>query len=487
VVKTKFSKEEELVMLYTILENLREGVNVVDENGMLLFVNKASAYYARSTVERMLGEHISKFYPRAALLEVLETKKPVLDKKIEHDDGRKYIVNAVPLIINNKFRGGVATFRDVTEIEELTQKLESLEMELCLSKVDDAFNAIIGKDGSLKEAVLKAQRAIGSLGGPRHSIIVGESGTGKTMFAKAMYYFAKKIGVLNQDAPFIEVNCAQFTNPDIAAIEIFGSERGAFTGAEEKKGLLELANGGMFFLDEAHALEHYQTMLLKVLETGKFRRIGGRKELNVDVIIVAASTKNLKHVLLPELYQRLAQYEIKLPPLRERPLSEKEQLLKYFKENYEKKAYDRYKIKLKVNFSNRAKEILLNAYYPRNIRQFRDIIYATIDAALPIISEVDKNSEIHSLVDIDSIPYDILESEDTCCKCENDIFAEIVSDKVKNKEEVINKIILRLREKGLGPRKISNILKEKGFKIEYYQVAYILKKLQKNYNEVTGM
>ncbi|KYO66900.1 sigma 54-interacting transcriptional regulator [Thermovenabulum gondwanense] len=476
MIKTKFSDSEERIMLYTILENLREGVNVVDEKGNLLFVNKASASYARSTVERMLGEHISKYYPKAALLDVLKTKKPILDVRIEHDDGRKYIVNAVPLIIDNEFRGGVATFRDVTEIEELSQKLEILEMELYLSKVDYAFDAIIGKDGSLKEAILKAQRAIGSPGGPRHSIIVGESGTGKTMFAKAMYFFARKIGVIDKEAPFIEINCAQFTNPDIAAIEIFGSEKGAFTGALEKKGLMELANGGILFLDEAHALEHYQTMLLKVIETGKLRRIGGRKEIDVNVIIIAASTKNLRNVLLPELYQRLAQYEIKLPPLRERPLCEKEQLLKVFKENYEKNANDRYKIKVKVNFSNAAKEILLNAYYPRNIRQFRDIINTAIDASLPIISEINKNSEVHSLVDIENIPYDLLGTENLS---ESNTFEQegIISEIVENQEDVLKKIILRLREKGMGPRKISNILKEKGFKIEYYKVAYLLKKL----------
>jgi arginine utilization regulatory protein len=475
-VRTKFSKDEELIMLHTILDNLREGINVVDERGTLLFVNKASAYYAHSTVQGMVGEHISKFYPKAALIEVLKTKRSLLDVKIEHDDGRKYIVNAVPLIINEQFRGGVATFRDVTEIEELSQKLESLEIELALSKVNDAFDPIIGKNESLKEAVTKAQRAIGSLGGPRHAIIVGESGTGKTMFVKAMYYFAKKIGVLSPDAPFIEVNCAQFTNPDIAAIEIFGSEKGAFTGAVEKRGLLELANGGMFFLDEAHALEHYQTMLLKALETGKIRRIGGRKEIDIDVIIVAASTKNLKNVLLPELYQRLAQYEIKLPPLRERPLSEKEQLLKCFKENYEKRAHERYKIKLKVNFSNAAKGILLNAYYPRNIRQFRDIVNASIDAAVPIISDINSKSEVSALIDIDNIPFDLLECEDRC-ESEELEPVHIISENVENDEEVLQKIILRLRKKGLGPRKISNILKEKGFKIEYYQVAYKLKKL----------
>ena len=320
----EMSYEDKITMLKMVLDNIREGVNVVDEEGTIIFANKASADYANSAPQEMIGTNIRNFYPRAALLEVLKTKKPQLDVKIEHDNGRKYVVNAVPLIINGNFKGGVATFRDITEIENLGKKLELLEMELTLSKTDSAFDMIIGKDSSLKDAILIAQRAMGALGGPRHCVITGESGTGKTLLARAIYHFAKKIHVIPEDASFIEVNCAQFTNPDIAAMEIFGSEKGAFTGATEKKGLFELAHDGIIFLDEAHALEHYQTMLLKAIESGTIRRIGGRKEIETNTIVIAASTKDLKKVLLPELYQRLAQYEIKLPPLHERPLDEKE-------------------------------------------------------------------------------------------------------------------------------------------------------------------
>ncbi|HHV83288.1 MAG TPA: sigma 54-interacting transcriptional regulator [Tepidanaerobacter syntrophicus] len=480
------SDEDKMPMLETILDNLREGVNVVNENGILIFSNRASADYAHSTVSKMIGSQITEFYPRAALLEVLRTKKPQLDVKIEHDDGRKYVVNAVPLIINGKFKGGVATFRDVTEIENLGQKLELLKQELTFSKVDDAFELIVGKDGSLKEAIIIAQRSIGALGGPRHSVISGESGTGKTLLARAMFYFAKKIHVISEDASFIEVNCAQFTNPDIAAVEIFGSEKGAFTGATEKRGLFELADGGVLFLDEAHALAHYQTMLLKAVESGKIRRIGGRKDIDINVIVIAASTKNLKNVLLPELYQRLAQYEIKLPPLRERPLSEKEKLLNCFIENYEYSAGDKYNVRLKIDFTNEAKGILLNAYYPRNIRQFRDITYATIDAAVPLISDVPASKKVTAVVDINHIPFYMFESggsEKAYKEQEESKTIESFNfdDSNMNREEILDKIIFTLNEKGLGPRKIARVLEKKGYDIKYYQVAYRLKK-QRNSN-----
>lgn len=464
--KKKPIQEEKL--FHIVLGALREGVNIVDENGNIIYSNKSSANYVFANAEEMVGQHITKYYPKAALMEVLNTKNPVFDKKIVHDYGRTFIVNAEPIYIDNKFWGGVATFRDITEIEELSKRLESLEIELALSKVNDVFNGLIGRDDSLKEAINRAQRSIASIGGPRHSIIVGETGTGKTMLAKAMHFFAEKIGVIKTGAPFIEVNCAQFTNPDIAAMEIFGTEKGAFTGASDKVGLLEMANGGIFFLDEAQALGQHQAMLLKVIESGRVRRIGGRNEREVNVIIITASSKNLKKEFIPELYQRLAQYQIELPPLRERSCKEKEQMLEYFVGLYKIKSRSRYNIDLNVKFSDEAKGILLNANYERNIRQFRDIVNAAIDSAAPLINNVTRdNNEIKALVDIRNIPFNMLEQE----KAGEAIEAA--------KEVNIDELIVMLSNQGLGPRKIANELKKKGFSIEYYQVAYKLKKARK--------
>ena len=194
--------------------------------------------------------------------------------------------------------------------------------------------------GTMQEIYKKAKKIVGSLGGPRHSIITGESGTGKTMLANLIYHYAKEIGVISKNAPFIEINCAQFTNPDIAAMEIFGSVEGAFTGSKKKKGLFEQANGGILFLDEAHTIENYQSLLLKAIESGKIRRIGDTREIDINVIIIAASTKNLHEVLLPELYQRLGQYEMYLPSLRERSLEEREQLLQHFVRKYENAVWE---------------------------------------------------------------------------------------------------------------------------------------------------
>jgi arginine utilization regulatory protein len=417
----------------------------------------------------MIGKHISQYYPQAALLEVIDKRTMVFYGKVNHTNGRKYMVKAKPIFIDKKLEGGFAIFSDITEMENLNNKIRKLRHKISLKSKNDAFSNIIGSNSSLGTTVEKARKTVGALGGPRHCIITGESGTGKTLLARCIYYYAKEIGVIKPDAPFIEINCAQFTNTDIAAMEIFGCSEGSFTGSKDKKGLFEMANNGILFLDEAHALNNYQNLLLKAIESGTIRRIGGNRDIPVNVIVIAASTKNLEEVLLPELYQRLGQYDLYLPPLRERSVEDKIEILTEFINRYEANVYDKYNINLNVIFSDEAKKILLNEYYPRNIRQFRDIINQSIDCAAPLISNV-KDQNLNVLVDVQHLPVDSIYTADS-----NKNRGSDDKLKVNDDPEIVNHIILELRKKGLGPRKIAKVLNKKGIDIKYYQVAYRLK------------
>lgn len=480
------SRIRHYVVLQTIFGSMREGVNIVDEYGIVNYCNPSSAHYVNATPDTLIGASITKYYSKAVLLKVLKTHESYFDERLAFD-GRVFIVNAVPLFVGGVFKGGIATFREITDIIQLTNRLASMEeqinsmqIELNMNKYSDVFQVLVGCDGSLKATIEKAQRCIAALGGPRHCIITGETGTGKTTLAKSMFYFAKKIEVIQSSAPFIEVNCAQFTNPDIAAMEIFGSEKGSYTGATDRMGLIELANGGILFLDEAHALGPYQTMLLKVIEQGILRRIGGRTDKKVDVIIIAASTKNLQESLIPELYQRLAQYQVFLPPLRLKPRCEKKAMMQTFCRQYEQYARERYHVDLKLTVSEAAETALLSAYYPRNIRQFRDVVNSAIDTAVPPVFTIrDQQGPVLGVVELEHLSPDLLERKSwekpNASMNPNPVpvhpCPQIVENELRNR-------IASLFKQGLGPRKIAKLLKAEGIAIEYYQVAYRLKNMK---------
>lgn len=456
-----------------ILEHCNEGVNVVDTEGIILFTNSISADYAGATVDEMLGKSIFEFYPNAILSKVLITHEPVLDKKIHHVDNKSYMLSAYPLFIGPEFVGAYSIFKETKDIESLNNRVKALQIQLSIVSLESDILSIIGNESTLKPVLSAAKRTVASLGGPRHSIIIGESGTGKTMLARLIHKYAIDVGALSKHAPFVEINCAQYTNADIAAVDIFGSEEGAYTGSKHRKGLFEQSNGGILFLDEAHALENYQNMLLKAIESGMIRRIGGSKEISVNVIIIAASTRNLKKALLPELYQRLAQYELSLPSLADRSMDEKNALLDHFIHKYEL-AVNRYRdMTCHVTFTAQARATLLKAHYPRNIRQFRDVINLSIDSASPLIPHVKDQESIHITVALEHLPVLDFSDKHTITETERGSLPKgttppPLSDKAKIR-------ILELKDQGYGPRRIAGILIAEGIQAAYYQVSYFLK------------
>lgn len=150
-------------------------------------------------------------------------------------------------------------------------------------------------------------------------VLLGESGTGKGMIARLIHSLSRR-----REAPFLDVNCAALA-PQLLESELFGHERGAFTDARERKlGLLEAAHGGTVFLDEIADMDpHVQSKLLKAIEDRRFRRLGGVREIQVDVRIIAATHRDLREEaesgrFRKDLYYRLNVFQIVLPPLRER-------------------------------------------------------------------------------------------------------------------------------------------------------------------------
>ena len=219
-------------------------------------------------------------------------------------------------------------------MKSLKEDSDSIENESeQIVKNQDSLEMLVGAEQSLKLPIQQAKAAI--LYPPRglHTIILGETGVGKSLFAEVMYYFAKESNMIADDAPFVRFNCADYAdNPQLVVAQIFGVKKGAFTGADsDKEGLLKKADGGIFFLDEIHRLSPQgQEMLFTFIDKGYFRALGDtEKKIKVEVQIIAATTEQPQSFLLKTFTRRIPM-TIVLPPLRERKLEERYYLLNDF-------------------------------------------------------------------------------------------------------------------------------------------------------------
>jgi DNA-binding NtrC family response regulator len=247
------------------------------------------------------------------------------------------------------------------------QKLETENVSL-RKQLDSKFGLenIVGESPAMKEIFEVVQQVAPT----RATVLVtGESGTGKELIAKAVHQLSPRVKM-----PFVTVHCAALA-PTLLESELFGHERGAFTGAHERRiGRFEQAQGGTLFLDEIGEIDaSVQVKLLRFLGERTFERVGSNKTLTADVRLVAATNKNLEEMVKAgkfreDLFFRLRVVEIELPPLRERsgdiPLLAQNFLREFAKENS----------KLVNDFTADAQEALMNYSWPGNVRELRTAI-----------------------------------------------------------------------------------------------------------------
>ena len=268
--------------------------------------------------------------------------------------------------------GAYDFFEKPFKIEELTIVLRrALERRSLLRKVDQleervSFENIIGHSGAM-QAVLRLVRKV--VATDVTVLICGESGTGKELIAQAIHYNSPR-----RDKPFVRLNCVAI--PDsLLESELFGHERGAFTGAVARKlGKFELANGGTIFLDEIGDMSlHTQAKILRVLQEREFERVGGSETIKIDVRIVAATNKNLARAVeegsfREDLYYRLNVFSINLPPLRERKEDIPPLVEHFVRRNVVELG------KPLVGFTAEAMNILLAYDWPGNVRELENYV-----------------------------------------------------------------------------------------------------------------
>ncbi|MEO1771367.1 sigma 54-interacting transcriptional regulator [Candidatus Enterococcus ferrettii] len=250
----------------------------------------------------------------------------------EVNEGRFLKVKGKPVkYIYNFLALEQTTWRDVND---LWKAIFSHKKEHKEDAKLDAFSKLIGYDGSLSHAVNQAKAAI--LYPPRgiHTLITGPSGVGKTTFAKTMHEYALDIGQLEENAPYVYYNCADYAgNSQLLLSFLFGHVKGAFTGADkEKSGLVDAANGGILFLDEIHRLPpEGQEMLFSILDNGTFRRLGenNNEQHQVDLLLIGATTENVDESILATFRRRIPNV-IHLEGLKSKKTEERFQLIESF-------------------------------------------------------------------------------------------------------------------------------------------------------------
>ena len=307
----------------TIVDTMMDGVVVVDRAGIIVSVNKA--------LERMTGYDSSELVGRECVILdcdacVFPAGKGKNEKKchlftagsvvrhrcqFKRKDGRPLYVLKNGAVLRNADGAVAGAVETLTDIGDLVAKERTIRELKDLLAPEDGFAGIIGRSSKMLDVFALIRNAAAS---DAPIVIYGESGTGKELVAREIHNCSPR-----SDGPFIAINSAALPETLIES-ELFGHEKGAFTGAMERSaGCFEQAHGGTLFLDEIGEMpQSTQPKLLRVLEDLRVRRLGGTREIAVDARVLAATSQEIGSHLREELYYRLSVFQIVLPPLRER-------------------------------------------------------------------------------------------------------------------------------------------------------------------------
>ncbi|OYD09583.1 sigma-54 interaction domain-containing protein [Paludifilum halophilum] len=310
----------------TLLRAVDDAITAVDRNGNIISWNHKSEEIFQCSHDEMLGKPITDFFEEDSIevMSVLRDGKGVIRKYHQPHPDVYVLINTLPVRMNDSMIGGISVERDITDIVKLSDELSTttayirdLESSIDTKETDHPFHKIKGRSVPLRRAVDLAEKVAAT---EASVLITGESGVGKELFAHAIHRASPRA-----EGPFIDINCGAIP-ASLFESELFGYEKGAFTGAnkEGKKGKIDAAKGGTLFLDEIGEMPFdLQVKLLRVLQEKQFYRIGGNEPIPVDVRIIAATNRNLENMIdegafRQDLYYRLNVVSIHIPALRER-------------------------------------------------------------------------------------------------------------------------------------------------------------------------
>jgi arginine utilization regulatory protein len=367
--------------IYSVLSSMHEGVVIADITGKVIFFNQIQGQIDDISPSDAVGKNLLDIYQltpeTSPIMRCLATGDPVINETMVYRTclGRvcNILSNAFPLYKSGKLIGAITFSKEYQLLEQviLSRTAPDRPKEKKSSNgTRFSFKDIIAADPQMRSAIRMARMSAAS---PSPIMISGETGTGKELFAQSIHNHSPR-----KKKPFIPVNCAAIPENLLEGI-LFGTSRGSFTGAIDKPGLFEQANGGTIFLDELDAMPlTLQVKLLRVIQEKKVRKLGSLKEIDLDVkILSSVGQPPLKIVqngsLRMDLFYRMGVVSIMLPPLRERQ-EDMETLIQHFIAKYNQALGEKVE-----SISSEVADLFVGYRWPGNVRELEHIIEAAMN------------------------------------------------------------------------------------------------------------
>ena len=358
-----------------IFHTLREGVLLIDTEAKIVFGNQRYLDFLHTTEEEIIGRPLKEIRPGARLPTVLKTGQPILHAPRQETENEDiYFVNMYPLFEDGRVAGGLSVITFMDDAFDFRAQLEAYEKrsKKLLHRVNRAnsarytFDSITAVSENVKATKDLARKAAAT---DAPVLLDSESGTGKELYAQAIYNASPRSGGV-----FVAINCANF-NANTLESELFGYVEGAFTSAKKggKIGLFEAASGGTLFLDEVSEMDiGLQAKLLRAIQESRIRPVGAVDEIEVDVRLICASNADLPAYIETgrfrrDLFYRLSTFQIRIPPLRERR-QDIPALTETILSDLSKK------LKRSVEITPDALACLMKHDWPGNVRELRNVL-----------------------------------------------------------------------------------------------------------------
>ena len=349
--------------LRTIIESIDQGVLAIDQKGFIRHCNGVAAAMIRKNKNELIGRPISTILEGSSLLEVLKTGRGHEgQEETFHSQNHEmhFLITAKPILANDQIEGVVATFRDISEVRKQAYNIMATEREV-------GIDSILGESPQIRQLRERSRQIAQS---NATVLITGESGTGKGLVATAIHYSGPR-----RNGPFIAINCAAIPD-ELLESELFGYTEGAFSGARKggKPGKFELADGGTICLDEIGDLPlRLQPKLLQVLQSRTVERLGGVKQVKVNVRVIASTNRDLEQMIIEREFREDLFYRLNVIPLLTTPFRERKGDILLLMEHFLKKCCHEEKKPVKL-LSPEVKELLLSYQWPGNVRELENTV-----------------------------------------------------------------------------------------------------------------